>query len=84
MGGTRIETLYTLISGEDLGLSIAIYPQVIKCRAEVVYVSQPPGERTRAGVRFQEMSKRDEQYLSEYILSVREHRASALLQDNRI
>ncbi len=84
MGGTKLETLYALISGEDLGISIAIYPQVIKCRGEVVYVSQPPGERTRAGVRFQEMSKQDEQYLSEYISSVREHRAWALLQDTRI
>jgi len=78
IGGTKIETPYTLVSGEDLGLSIAIYPQVIKCRCQVVHVLQPLGERTKAGVRFEEMSTQDQRYLSEYIASVIEHRALAL------
>jgi len=67
LGGTRIETPHNLISGETLEISIAIHPQVIKCRAKVVYASQVRGERLKVGVRFEEMSKQDQHYLEDYI-----------------
>ena len=78
MGGTRIETPYSLISGENLEISIAIHPQVIKSRSQVVHILPLPGERmfagTRfeAGLRFEEMSTQDRTFLEEYISRVME------------
>lgn len=72
LGGTRIETPYSLLFGEDLGISIAIYPEVIKCRGKVVHVFQSGDERLRAGVCFEEMSTQDRQYLGAYLSCVME------------
>lgn len=72
IGGTRIETPYSLITNEILDISIAINPHVIKCRGEVVHVLDLIGERLQAGVRFEEMSKQDKLYLGEYISYVME------------
>jgi hypothetical protein len=67
LGGTRIETLYGLISGDKLEISIATHPQVIKCRGEVVDTQWLDGERLKARVRFEDLSKQDGLYLREYI-----------------
>jgi hypothetical protein len=76
VGGTRIETSYTLMKGERLQISIAIHPQVIKCRGQVVHVLWVNGHTSMAGVRFEEMSKQDGLYLREYISYLMEQRDS--------
>ncbi len=73
MGGSRIETPYSLIKGERLEIVIDIHPQVIKCKGEVIHVSDLKGEGPEAGVRFEKMSKKDRQYLGAYLSSVMEH-----------
>ena len=70
MGGTRIETPYSLVSGADLEMTIAIHPRVIKCTGQVVHTRWVDGERLNAGVRFEDMSKQDRLYLGEYISHV--------------
>ena len=75
LGGTRIETLYSLIQGERLQVSIAIRPEVIKCKGEVVHTQWPDGERPKAGVRFEEMSEGDKVYLRQYLFHVLEQQA---------
>lgn len=78
MGGTKIETPYSLIPGERLQISIAIHPQVIKCRGTVVHTVELTGERLKAGalyeagVQFEEMSMHDRLYLGEHISHVME------------
>lgn len=76
MGGTRIETPYPLNRGEGLEISIAIHPEVIRCRGEVVHTSWRDGERLTAGVRFEDLSKRDRLYLGGYISFVMEQSES--------
>ncbi len=70
LGGTRIETPHSLVAGERLEISIAIYPQVIKCRGKVIHTLQVTGERLKAGIRFEEMSEQERVYLGEYISSL--------------
>ncbi len=70
LGGVRIETPYGLISGERLEISIAIRPQVIRCKGQVVHILWPGGERLKAGIRFEELSKKDGLYLGEYISNI--------------
>ncbi len=77
LGGTRMETTpFTLVFGEDLDLSIAIHPQVIRCRGKVVRVMQVADEsatvgiRFEAGLRFEGISKDDRSYLGDYISHV--------------
>ena len=72
MGGTRIETPYRLIKGERLEISIAIDPQVIKCRGKVVHIQWSDGERLKAGIRFKELSSHDRLFLGQYISYVME------------
>jgi len=69
-GGARIETPYSLITGERLEITIAIDPQVIKCRGEVVYVLDSMGEGPKAGIRFEELSAHDKIYLRQYLAHV--------------
>jgi len=74
-------TPLSLISGEDLDLSIAIHPRVIKCRGKVVRVleesDQSPTARVRfeAGLRFGGMSKQDRSYLRQYLSHLIEQQA---------
>jgi c-di-GMP-binding flagellar brake protein YcgR len=79
MGGAGIETIDRLTSGEDLELSIAIDPQVIKCKGTVVYAQSPDGEKLRAGVRFDELSEHDRLYLRQYLFHVLEQQAISSL-----
>lgn len=78
LGGTRIETPYSLIFGEHLDISIAIRPQVIQCRGRVVHVRTSQGEdspiglRFEAGIRFEGMSEQDRLYLTDYLSGMME------------
>ncbi len=73
--GTKIETPYSLMTGETVKLSIAIHPQVIECIGEVVHVLWADGETLKAGVRFDKLSKLDRIYLGQHISYVMEKRA---------
>jgi len=66
-GGVRIETPFSLIPGETIEISIALTPQVIRCRGRVVSTSSLEGGRPSAGVEFEDISKHDGLYLGEYI-----------------
>jgi hypothetical protein len=70
LGGTRIETPYGLISGERLEISIAIPPQVIKCKGQVVHILWPGGKSLTAGIRFEDLSEQDRLYLGQYVSHV--------------
>ena len=70
--GTRIETQYSLTRGESVEISIAIHPQVITCRGQVVHLLWRDGERLRAGIEFQELSRHDKLFLGEYVAYVME------------
>ena len=78
VGGTRIHTPYSLVSGESLQISIAIRPQVIRCVGKVVHILEIPdgrvhaGARHEAGIRFEDMSMQDRLYLGEYLSSLME------------
>ncbi len=74
LGGSRIETLCNLLSGESLRFFLAIHSQVIKCRGKVVHTVQGRGEKLKVGVRFEEMSDRDKLYLKQYLLDLMEQK----------
>ncbi|MBW2057108.1 MAG: PilZ domain-containing protein [Deltaproteobacteria bacterium] len=74
LGGARIETRSALMKSEGLEISIAIQPEVIKCRGRVIYVLDSDGERSRAGVRFEGLSSEDSLSLGQYLSSIMEHR----------
>ncbi len=78
LGGTRIETPYSLLSGEDVDISFAVHSQVIQCSGQVVHVSWQEGEKLEAGVRFEDMSKQDRDYLGQYVSSVIARQASGV------
>ena len=59
LGGTRIETPYSLMEGERLEISIGIHPQVLRCRGKVVDTTQPDAERGNAGIRLEELSEKE-------------------------
>ena len=75
LGGAKIETPYSLISGERLEISIAVHPQVIKCRGKVIHIQWRNDERLRAGVQFGELSNLDKLYLGQHISYITEHQA---------
>lgn len=74
LGGARIETPYNFMIGQAIELAIAINPQVIHCRGQVVHVLLD-GERPMAGIRFEGMSQQDKVHLQEHIYSVMEQQA---------
>jgi hypothetical protein len=82
LGGARIETPYSLTKGEKLEISIAIRPQVITFRGQVVHIEWPDGERLEAGVRFEEFSKMDSLYLDYHISTImeRQNREHGIIQ----
>ena len=75
LGGTRIRTSYGLITGERLEISIAIQPQVIKCRGKAIYILAPENGSMKAGIKFEELSEHDKLYLRQYLSYVMEQRA---------
>jgi c-di-GMP-binding flagellar brake protein YcgR len=76
LGGARIETRYALMEYEGLDISIAIQPQVIKCKGRVMYVLDSEGERLQAGVRFEDLSPQDSNFLGQYISSIADQQPS--------
>lgn len=83
LGGTKIETFYSLTSGEYLQVSVAIHPQVIKCKGKVVYTQQETGEKLKAGIQFKEMSDGDKIYLRQYLFHVVEQQAISYLSSEK-
>lgn len=75
LGGARIETRYSLIKSEGLDISIAIQPQVIKCRGKVMYALDPEGERQQVGIQFEDLSSQDSLFLGQYLSSMMEQMA---------
>ena len=71
--GAKIETRSLLTKQEGLDISIAIQPQVIKCRGKVVYVLESDRERTTVGIQFEDLSAEDGLSLSRYLTSLTDH-----------
>jgi len=67
LGGTRIQSLYTLNRDEGLEITIAIRSHVIKCRGRVVHTVERKRWKTEAGIKFEEMPAHDENYLRQYL-----------------
>jgi c-di-GMP-binding flagellar brake protein YcgR len=70
LGGIRIQTPYSLCSGESLEISFAIHPQIIRCRGRVVHVLWRSIEDVMAGIRFEVLSEQDRLYLEKHIYSL--------------
>ena len=67
LGGLRIETSYDLKAGERLEICIDVPPQLIKCKGKVIHVLKLRDEKTKVGVRFENLSNQDRLYLGKYI-----------------
>jgi hypothetical protein len=67
MGGTKIESLYSLTAEEGLEISISIQSRVIKCRGRVVYALGSESGKMKAGIEFQGLLENDRLYLSRYL-----------------
>ena len=76
LGGARIETRYILMQDEGLDVSIAIQPEVIRCKGKVMYVLNSEGERLQVGVRFEDLSLQDSDFLGQYISSILDQQPS--------
>ena len=66
-GGAGIESGCSIVAGEMLRISLVIPPQIIRCKAKVVHILRLIGERVRAGVQFEDISKEDTLYLEGYL-----------------
>jgi c-di-GMP-binding flagellar brake protein YcgR len=69
LGGARVETRYVLMEHEGVDITIAIQPQVIRCRGTVMYVLDGMSEKLQVGVRFDDLCFEDTTILEQYILS---------------
>jgi hypothetical protein len=67
VGGAAIESVGTIALGETFNISLVIPPQIIRCKAKVVHALRLIGEKVRAGVQFEDISKEDILYLEGYI-----------------
>jgi hypothetical protein len=67
LGGTRIRIPYSLLTGERLEITLAIRPQVIKCRARTVHVAWVEQGRMEAGIEFEEISSHDKRCLMKHL-----------------
>jgi hypothetical protein len=67
VGGAAIESVGTIGLGEMFKISLVIPPQIIRCKAKVVHALRLTGEKVRAGVQFEDISKQDILYLEGYI-----------------
>ena len=70
LGGARIETRSPLMNREELDISIAIHPNVIKCRGRVVYVIDSEDRRIRAGIQFEGLTQEDRSSLERFLFSL--------------
>ena len=73
--GVRIESLYLLNQGEGLEITIAIAPQVIKCRGKVIHIVWLENGRMEAGIQFEGLSEADRLYLRQHLFNVMEQQA---------
>ncbi len=83
LGGTGIETPYSLIKGETLQISIALRPEVIKCGGQVVHTLWRDGQKLKAGIQFEGMSEGDRLYLKQYLFHVMERQATESLSSEK-
>jgi hypothetical protein len=75
LGGTKIETLYSMRRGDKLEITIGIPPQAIRCRGEVIHVSLPENGKVKAGIQFDELSAHDKLHLGQHLLDLIEQRS---------
>jgi len=81
VGGAGIESGCSILPGEMLRISLFISPQIIRCKARVVHAFRLIEEKVRAGVQFEDISKKDalllEGYLSRFKIHWKEDRSLA-------
>ncbi len=82
LGGTKIESLYSLSAEEGLGISITIQPQIIRSEGKVVHVLERDDGKFEAGIQFREMSQYDREYLRQHLFQVMEQQAVASLSSD--
>ena len=70
LGGAKIQSLYSLDKDEGLEITIAIRPQVIKCRGKVVHIHEREKWRIEAGMKFEEVSEHDRHCLEQHLSCV--------------
>jgi hypothetical protein len=75
LGGTKIETLFDMRSGDKLEITIGIPPQAIRCRGKVIHVSLPENGKVKAGMQFDELLAHDKLYLGQHLLDLMEKRS---------
>ena len=68
VGGAKIQSLYSLDKDEGLEITIAIRPQVIKCKGKVVHIHEREKWRIEAGMQFEELSEHDRLCLKQHSL----------------
>jgi hypothetical protein len=67
LGGTRIESLYSLTTGQRLEIAIAFLTAIMKFRGRVVYTLVLETGNTQAGIRFDDMPACERDYLGRYM-----------------
>ena len=78
LGGTQIESLYSLKKGEELEMSIVLGPRAMKCRGRVRYALRQEDGSSRAGVQFEPLSDHEKVYLKQYLAYLMERRATEI------
>ncbi len=67
MGGTQIESFYSLNKDEALQIAIHIDLRIIKCRGKVIHVLRLENDKVRAGIRFEALPEDEKFYLRQYL-----------------
>jgi c-di-GMP-binding flagellar brake protein YcgR len=80
LGGTKIQSLYTLNRDEGLEITIAIRSRVIKCRGRVVHAVELKRWKTEAGIKFEELPTHDENYLRQYLSQIMDDHTERIAQ----
>ena len=75
LGGTRIETPYSLVGGESLEVNIAIHAQAIKSRGKAIHVFRLANGKIQAGIQFDELSINDKLSLRQYVSNLVQQQA---------
>ncbi|NIQ39590.1 MAG: hypothetical protein GTN81_13510 [Proteobacteria bacterium] len=70
MGGTQIESVYSLTTHEELELAIHTDLLIIACKGKVMYVFEPDSGNVKAGIRFEALSEYDRLYLRHYLFHI--------------
>ena len=80
LGGTKIQSLYTLNRDEALEITIVIRRRVIKCRGRVVHAVELKRWKTEAGIKFEELPTHDESYLRQYLSQIMDDQTERIAQ----